>query len=217
MRHLKRRSKLGRKTGHRVAMLRNLAMAVIEHGRVRTTLPRAKEVRRVVEHLITLGKRETLHARRQALAIIPNRTLVARVFDEMAARFADRGGGYTRIYRLDYRRGDGAPMALLEVLPTVEEPERREAPPVKTGVRGVMDRLRGRRAAGREKGQPTPEEPQPVRPAEDRGPQEETEPSPPAGEAAASAPEEGAVPREQSGPAESSAPTGESAEDTSKT
>jgi len=99
---------------HRKAMLRNLAKALIEHGRIVTIRPRAKALRRVAERLITLGKQGTLHARRQALAMLPHKEAVADLFSKLAPRFADRNGGYTRILHLPPRRGDGAPMVLME-------------------------------------------------------------------------------------------------------
>ncbi|MBI2569663.1 MAG: 50S ribosomal protein L17 [Candidatus Schekmanbacteria bacterium] len=165
MRHQRRRSRLSRPSGHREAMLQNLAAAVLEHGKVQTTLPKAKEVRSLVERIITLGKREEnrLHARRQALSYVPRREIVARVFDDLAVRFADRNGGYTRIYHLGYRRGDGAPMALIEILPAETKaehvPESATAKP--SGWRGVVDRFRGRRTESRHestKDRPGPEQ-----------------------------------------------------------
>jgi large subunit ribosomal protein L17 len=95
-------------------MMRNLSAALIEHEKVTTTLAKAKEVRRFTEKLVTLSKRETLHARRTALRQIPNQRAVAKLFDTLSARYASRPGGYTRIYKLGPRRGDNAEMALIE-------------------------------------------------------------------------------------------------------
>lgn len=108
--------KLGRKSGPRRALYRNLVSDLVRYERVTTTEAKAKEVRRVAERVITLGKKGTLHHRRQALAAIPQRDVVQKVFDELAPRFAERPGGYTRIIKLGPRRGDAAPMALLELV-----------------------------------------------------------------------------------------------------
>jgi len=116
MRHRIAGRKLGRKTPHRKMMFRNLVTSFLDKERIRTTLPRAKEVRPLAEHMITLGKRETLHARRQALAFIKDPQVVAKLFETLAPRFAERGGGYTRITRLGFRDGDGAQMAILELV-----------------------------------------------------------------------------------------------------
>lgn len=116
MRHLKARRKLGRVTSHRYAMLRNLVTSVFEHERVVTTLAKAKEVRPMAEKLITIAKQDTLHARRRALAVVRDRGVVAKLFDTISARFAQRPGGYTRIIPTGIRQGDGAPMAILELL-----------------------------------------------------------------------------------------------------
>lgn len=97
-------------------MFRNMVTSLLEHERIRTTLPRAKSIRPLAERMITLGKRETLHARRQALSFIRDPAVVAKLFSTLAPRFADRSGGYTRIIRLGFRDGDGAQMALLELI-----------------------------------------------------------------------------------------------------
>ncbi len=118
MRHRVAHRKLGRTTPHRIALLRNLATALFERERIRTTLPKAKEVRPFAERLITLARREDdrLHARRLAARDIHDRTVVKKLFDTIGPRFATRPGGYTRILRLGPRRGDGAEMALLELV-----------------------------------------------------------------------------------------------------
>jgi large subunit ribosomal protein L17 len=116
MRHLKQGRKLGRTTAHRKALLRNLATALIEHERIITTEPKAKELRRVADKLVTLGKRGNLHARRQALQVVHSDAIVRKLFDEIAPRFAERRGGYTRILRLGYRPGDAAAMAVIELV-----------------------------------------------------------------------------------------------------
>jgi large subunit ribosomal protein L17 len=118
MRHRVAHRKLGRTTPHRIALLRNLTTALFERERIRTTLPKAKEVRPFAERLITLARREDdrLHARRLAARDIHDRTVVRKLFDTIGPRFATRPGGYTRILRLGPRRGDGAEMAILELV-----------------------------------------------------------------------------------------------------
>jgi large subunit ribosomal protein L17 len=116
MRHLKQGRKLGRTTAHRKALLRNLATSLLEHERIVTTEPKAKELRRVADKLVTLGKRGDLHARRQALQVVHNNTVVQKLFNDIAPRFAERHGGYTRILRLGYRPGDAAAMAVIELV-----------------------------------------------------------------------------------------------------
>lgn len=107
--------KLGMKTDHRKAMLRNMVTSLLKEGRIETTEPRAKELRRVAEKMITLGKKGDLHARRQALAYIREEDVVRKLFSEIAPRYADRQGGYTRIIKKGYRRGDAAEMVLIEL------------------------------------------------------------------------------------------------------
>jgi large subunit ribosomal protein L17 len=116
MRHLKQGRKLGRTTAHRKALLRNLATALLEHERIITTEPKAKELRRVADKLVTLGKRGNLHARRQALQVVHSNAVVQKLFNEIAPRFAGRQGGYTRILRIGYRPGDAAAMAVIELV-----------------------------------------------------------------------------------------------------
>lgn len=116
MRHRVGKKKLGRKTAHRVMMLRNLVTSFLDKERIRTTLPRAKALRPVAEQMITLGKRESLHARRRALSFIKDPAVVAKLFSTIAPRFAERPGGYTRIVRLGFRDGDGAQMAVIELV-----------------------------------------------------------------------------------------------------
>ena len=126
MRHRVAGRKLGRKTAHRIMMFRNLVTSFLDKERIRTTLPRAKEVRPIAERMITLGKRESLHARRQALAFIKDPQVVSKLFETLAPRFAERKGGYTRIIRLGFRDGDGAQMALLELIGSDFKPKGEE-------------------------------------------------------------------------------------------
>ncbi len=116
MRHAVHGRKLNRTSAHRRAMFRNQLAALVEHERIITTLEKAKEMRPIFEKTITQGKRGTLHARRRVRRMLPNRQLVQRLFDEIAPRFEDRQGGYTRITKLGPRKGDGAEMAVLELV-----------------------------------------------------------------------------------------------------
>ena len=116
MRHLKKGRKLGTDASHRKAMLRNLATALMTNERIKTTDTRAKEVRPLVDKLITWGKRGDVHARRLAMAELRDKELVHKLFAEIAPRFEEREGGYTRILKLGPRKGDGAPMVILELV-----------------------------------------------------------------------------------------------------
>ena len=114
MRHRKSGRKLNRDSAHRKAMFANMASALIKHEQIKTTLPKAKELRPIVEKLVTLAKRGDLHARRLAYARIQDRTMVAKLFDVLADRYKERPGGYIRIIRTNFRYGDCAPMAYIE-------------------------------------------------------------------------------------------------------
>jgi len=114
MRHGNSGRKLNRTASHRKAMFANMAASLIEHEQIVTTLPKAKEIRPIVEKLVTLGKRGNLHARRQAISAIRDGKLVAKLFDALAPRYATRQGGYLRIMRAGFRAGDNAPLAVVE-------------------------------------------------------------------------------------------------------
>jgi len=116
MRHLKKGRSLHRSSSHRKAMLQNLAVSLLVHERVQTTEAKAKEVRRLVDRIITWGKRGDLHARRLAVRQVRSRTIVKRIFDELAPRYMERPGGYTRILKAGYRQGDNAPMVVMELV-----------------------------------------------------------------------------------------------------
>lgn len=120
MRHNVQGRKLGRTTAHRNALFKNMALSLVEHGRVKTTLAKAKEMKKYADKLITLGKKDTLHARRLAYTKLgnnhPARKAVQKLFDVIAPAFVGRNGGYTRIYKIGHRKGDGAEMAYLEYL-----------------------------------------------------------------------------------------------------
>lgn len=126
MRHRKDGYKLGRRTAHRWALFRNLLVALFRHQRITTTEAKAKAMRGLADHVITLAKREDLHARRQVLSLVPDPAVVATIFDTIAARFSDRSGGYTRILHAGVRPGDGAPLVLLELVDRAEAPKEKE-------------------------------------------------------------------------------------------
>jgi len=123
MRHRKAGRKLGRNASHRDAMFRNMVTSLLDQERIVTTVPKAKEAKRVAEQMITLGKRGDLHARRQAMAYIRSKSIVAKLFDQLSSQYAERQGGYTRIIRTGTRLGDAAPMAILELVGYQEQVE----------------------------------------------------------------------------------------------
>jgi large subunit ribosomal protein L17 len=122
MRHRKGNYKLGRRSDHRLAMFRNLLTSLFRQERVMTTEAKAKAIRGTADEMVTLAKRESLHARRQVLTMVNDTAVVGRLFDTIAARFADRHGGYTRIVRVGTRPGDAAPMVYLELVDRAETP-----------------------------------------------------------------------------------------------
>lgn len=130
MRHNKTGRRLGRKPDHRAHMMRNMVTSFFEHERITTTDTRAKELRKVVERMITLGKRGELHARRQALEVIRDEKVVAKLFDMIAPRYQERPGGYTRIIKLNNRQGDNAPMAIIELVEEEFTPKTKAKAPV---------------------------------------------------------------------------------------
>ncbi len=155
MRHNVAHRKLGRVTEHRLAMLRNQAMALLRHERIETTVPKAKELRPFVERLITIAKRgvasgadgRALHARRLVLAELPDKDVVAKLFDTLAPRFAERPGGYTRILRIGFRRGDAAEVAQMELVgseynPRAAEQKEQEEEGAKPKAKGVGERIK---------------------------------------------------------------------------
>ena len=167
MRHRVGQRKLGRVTEHRIAMLRNQAEALITHEHIETTLPKAKELRPFVERIITIAKRGlaagdtnqgALHARRMVLRDIQNRDVVGKLFDTIAPRFAERPGGYTRILRVGYRRGDSAEVAQIELVGSEYDPNaeaRKTEAKAEQKPKGVGGRLRA--AAERLRGKAKPE------------------------------------------------------------
>jgi large subunit ribosomal protein L17 len=155
MRHNLAHRKLGRVTEHRLALLRNQAIALLRHERIETTMPKAKELRPFVERLITIAKRgvasgeangKALHARRMVMAEIPDKAVVGKLFETLAPRFAERPGGYTRILRVGFRRGDSAEVAQVELVGSEYNPraaaEQAEKEAAKPKSRSVGDRLK---------------------------------------------------------------------------
>lgn len=116
MRHGVCGRKLNKTTSHRSAMFRNMVTSLLRHERIYTTIPKAKELRRWADWMITLGKRGDLHARRQAMSLIGQKTAVYKLFHELAPRYQNRAGGYTRILKVGFRRGDAAPMCMIELI-----------------------------------------------------------------------------------------------------
>ena len=116
MRHRNGARKLNRTSSHRKAMFLNMAVSLLIHEQIKTTLPKAKELRRVADKMITLGKRGTLHTRRQAFSYLRDDTAVSKLFGALAQRYKERGGGYTRVLKAGFRYGDNAPMAFIELV-----------------------------------------------------------------------------------------------------
>ena len=126
MRHQKAGNKLSRTGSHRNAMFRNMVTSLFEHGRIRTTDAKAKELRRWADRMVTLAKRGDLHARRQVMAVMKNKTLIHKLFEEAAGRFGERVGGYTNLVKIGRRRGDAAPISLIELVGPKEKKERKK-------------------------------------------------------------------------------------------
>jgi large subunit ribosomal protein L17 len=130
MRHRISGRKLNRTSSHRKAMFGNMAVALIKHEQITTTLPKAKELRGIVDRLITLGKNGDLHARRRAMAVLHDAGLVDKLFTTLAERYADRPGGYTRVMRAGFRYGDSAPIGIIELVERDEDAKGQDSGPV---------------------------------------------------------------------------------------
>ena len=130
MRHRKSGRKLNRTASHRKAMFMNLSQALLKHEQIVTTLPKAKDLAPIVEKLITLGKKGGLANRRLAVARLQNETLVSKLFDELAERYKERAGGYTRVLKAGFRHGDNAPMAVIELVDRNEDAKGQDSGPV---------------------------------------------------------------------------------------
>ena len=188
MRHRVSHRKLGRVTSHRIAMLRNQAEALLRHEHIETTMPKAKELRPFVERIITIAKRglaggaedgKSLHARRLVLRDIQDREIVSKLFDSIAPRFEARPGGYTRILRIGYRRGDSAAVAQIELVGSEFDPNAKtakaetvaKAKPKGVGgrLRAAAERLRGKGKADAEGGEePAAKKAKPARPEREK-------------------------------------------------
>ena len=129
MRHRNSGRKLNRNSTHRRAMFRNMATALLKHEQIKTTLPKAKELRPVVERMITLSKRGSLHSRRQALSYLQDENVVRKLFEGLAERYEERQGGYTRVLKAGFRHGDSAPMAYIELVDRDEDAKGQDSGP----------------------------------------------------------------------------------------
>ncbi len=153
MRHRVAGRKLSRHTQHRELMFRNMLVSLLQYERIKTTLAKGKELRSWADKIITLGKKGTLHARRQAFALLRNEGIVKKLFDEIAPKFKDREGGYTRVYRLGWRQGDGAPLSLVELV-TYSAPEEKKKSTIKKAkevLEKVTPKKKGKEEKGKEK------------------------------------------------------------------
>ena len=136
MRHGMKRRKLNRTASHRKALFVNMANALIKHEQIKTTLPKAKELKPVVDKLITLGKKGGLHRRRQAFAQMRDDAMVSKLFDTLAERYSERPGGYSRVLKAGFRYGDSAPMAIIELVDRDEDAKGQDSGPVQEFVGG---------------------------------------------------------------------------------
>jgi large subunit ribosomal protein L17 len=146
MRHRVAGRKLSRHTQHRKLMFRNMLVSLLQHERIKTTLAKGKELRGWVDKIITLGKKNNLHARRQAFALLRNESIVKKLFDEIAPKMKDREGGYTRIYKMGWRQGDAAPLSLIELV-TFSSPEQKKKSTVKKAkevLKKVAPKIKGK-------------------------------------------------------------------------
>ena len=148
MRHRVAGRKLSRHTQHRELMFRNMLVSLLQHERIKTTLAKGKELRSWADRIISLGKQGTLHARRRAFALLRDKEIVKKLFDEIALKFKDREGGYTRVYRLGWRQGDGAPLSLVELV-TYASPEKKKKSTIKK-AKEVLEKVTPKR---KEKGE----------------------------------------------------------------
>lgn len=149
MRHGNGLRKLGRTSSHRLAMLRNMTVSLLRHEEIRTTLPKAKELRRVIEPMITLGKKASLANRRLAFDRLRDRDIVEKLFDDLGPRYAKRNGGYLRILKMGFRNGDNAPMALVTLMDRSEEPAESKGEEKKKGEqKKAAEEKKAAKAAG---------------------------------------------------------------------
>ena len=149
MRHRVAGRKLSRHTQHRELMFRNMLVSLLQHERIKTTLAKGKELRSWADRIISLGKQGTLHARRRAFALLRDKEIVKKLFDEIALKFKDREGGYTRVYRLGWRQGDGAPLSLVELV-TYASPEKKKKSTIKK-AKEVLEKVTPKKKEKEEK------------------------------------------------------------------
>jgi len=149
MRHRVAGRKLSRHTQHRELMFRNMLVSLLQHERIKTTLAKGKELRNWADRIISLGKKGTLHARRQAFALLRNERIVKKLFDEIAPKFKDREGGYTRVYKFGWRQGDGAPLSLVELV-TFSHPEEKKKSAIKK-AKEVLEKVTPKKKGKEEK------------------------------------------------------------------
>ena len=149
MRHRVAGRKLSRHTQHRELMFRNMLTSLLQYERIETTLAKGKELRGWADRVISLGKKGTLHARRRVFALLRNKEIVKKLFDEIAPKFKDREGGYTRVYRLGWRQGDGAPLSLVELV-TYASPEEKKKSTIKK-AKEVLEKVTPKRKEKEEK------------------------------------------------------------------
>jgi large subunit ribosomal protein L17 len=157
MRHRVAGRKLSRHTQHRNLMFRNMLVSLLQHERIQTTLAKGKELRRLADKIISLGKQGNLHARRRAFDLLRDRGVVKKIFEEIVPRLKDRAGGYTRIYKMGWRQGDGAPLSLVELV-TFSAPEQKKKSPVKK-AKEALEKVAPKRKEKKEKEKP-PKKPQ---------------------------------------------------------
>jgi large subunit ribosomal protein L17 len=155
MRHRVAGRKLSRHTQHRELMFRNMLVSLLQHERIKTTLAKGKELRSWVDKIITLGKKGTLHAKRQAFALLRNHEIVKRLFEEIVPRLKDREGGYTRIYKMGWRQGDGAPLSLVELV-TFSHPVEKKS--TVTKAKEVLEKVTPKRKGKEERKEKKEEE-----------------------------------------------------------
>jgi large subunit ribosomal protein L17 len=158
MRHRVAGRKFSRHTQHRELMFRNMLVSLLEHERIKTTLAKGKELRSWADRIITLGKRGTLHARRRAFALLRDKGIVKKLFDEIAPKFKDRAGGYTRVYKLGWRQGDAAPLSLVELV-TFTHPEEKKKSTITTKAKEVLEKVTPKKKEKVEKKEKVKEKP----------------------------------------------------------
>jgi large subunit ribosomal protein L17 len=149
MRHRVAGRKLSRHTQHRELMFRNMLVSLLQHERIKTTLAKAKELRSWADKIISLGKKGSLHARRKAFALLRDKGMVKKLFDEIAPQLKDREGGYTRIYKMEWRQGDGAPLSLVELVTFSPVEEKKKSPMEK--AKEVLEKVTPKKKEKKEK------------------------------------------------------------------